>query len=200
MIAVTGTNGKTTTTHIIAHILRQQGYKVGVIGTLHWLINEEAYPIRNTTPDVITLQKILYRMEKAGVTHVSMEVSSHALSLNRIAGCEFDTAIFTNLTQDHLDYHKTMESYAETKARLFSLVSADKHSKPLKSGIINIDDSYATIMKSFVNKKTFCPLSVGRRSVHARFPHNLSAFLLLHRRNGGCLSGHSSDRSGWKFR
>lgn len=158
MIAVTGTNGKTTTTHIIAHILRQQGYKVGVIGTLHWLINEEAYPIRNTTPDVITLQKILYRMEKAGVTHVSMEVSSHALSLNRIAGCEFDTAIFTNLTQDHLDYHKTMESYAETKARLFSLVSADKHSKPLKSGIINIDDSYATIMKSFVNKKTFCPV------------------------------------------
>ena len=79
MIAVTGTNGKTTSTHIIAHILRKEGYKVGVIGTIHWLINDEEHPIHNTTPDVITLQKILFQMAEAGVTHVSMEVSSHSL-------------------------------------------------------------------------------------------------------------------------
>ncbi len=183
MIAVTGTNGKTTSTHIIAHILRKEGYKVGVIGTIHWLINDEEHPIHNTTPDVITLQKILFQMAEAGVTHVSMEVSSHALSLNRVAGVEFDTAVFTNLTEDHLDYHKTMENYAAAKARLFSLVSSDEHNKPLKSGIINADDPYAHVMKEAVHGKTFCPVftyaidhDADLRAVNIHFSSRASVF------------------------
>lgn len=116
MIGVTGTNGKTTTTHIIAHILRAAGYHVGVIGTIHALIDDEELPIHNTTPDVIELQRFLAKMYDRGMTHVVMEVSSHALALNRVAGIEYDTAVFTNLTQDHLDFHKTFENYLAAKA------------------------------------------------------------------------------------
>ena len=109
MIGVTGTNGKTTTSHIIYHILRAAGHRVGLLGTIHALIDDEELPIHNTTPDVVDLQRFLALMYDRGVTHVVMEVSSHALALNRVAGIEYDTAVFTNLTQDHLDFHKTME-------------------------------------------------------------------------------------------
>ncbi|MFR6642078.1 MAG: Mur ligase family protein, partial [Megasphaera sp.] len=119
MIGVTGTNGKTTTTHIIAHILRSAGHHVGVIGTIHALIDDEELPIHNTTPDVVELQRFLALMYEKGMTHVVMEVSSHALALDRVAGIEYDTAVFTNLTQDHLDFHKTMENYVAAKAKLF---------------------------------------------------------------------------------
>lgn len=101
MIALTGTNGKTTTTHVISHILHHVGYKTGVIGTVHALIGDKEIPTHNTTPDVIDLQRILYQMLKENVTHVCMEVSSHSLVMGRVIGCEFDTAVFTNLTEDH---------------------------------------------------------------------------------------------------
>ena len=143
MIGVTGTNGKTTTSHIIAHILRTAGYHVGVIGTIHALIDDEELEIRNTTPDVVELQKLLFLMQKKGMDYVVMEVSSHALALNRVAGIEYDTAVFTNLTQDHLDFHKSFENYVAAKAKLFTSLTTEQHCKDNKTAVINIDDPHA---------------------------------------------------------
>lgn len=142
MIGVTGTNGKTTTTHMIRHILNAQGHKVGVIGTVHILIDDESFPVHNTTPDVADLQQTLAQMVEAGVTHCVMEVSSHALALGRVAGVEYDTAVFTNLTQDHLDFHKTFENYLAAKAKLFQSVSVKGQTKSPKGAVINMDDPY----------------------------------------------------------
>lgn len=142
MIGVTGTNGKTTTTHMIRHILRAQGHKVGIIGTVHMMIEDKVFPVHNTTPDVIDLQHALYQMVEAGITHCVMEVSSHALALGRVTGVEYDTAVFTNLTQDHLDFHKTFENYLAAKAKLFQQVSASNQVKEGKGAVINIDDVY----------------------------------------------------------
>lgn len=140
MIGVTGTNGKTSSTYMLRDILRNAGFKVGVIGTIKIMIEEEELPIHNTTPDIIDLQEILDKMYKKGIDYVVMEVSSHALDMNRIAGCEYDTAMFTNLTQDHLDYHKTMENYALAKAKLFDSLSAEGLAKTNKNAVINADD------------------------------------------------------------
>ena len=142
MIGVTGTNGKTTTSHMIRHILKAQGYKVGVIGTVHIMIGDTSYPIHNTTPDVVDLQHILHQMVEEGVTHCVMEVSSHALALGRVSGVEYDTAVFTNLTQDHLDFHKTFENYLAAKCKLFEQVSEPDQTKSGKGAVINIDDAY----------------------------------------------------------
>ena len=139
VIGITGTNGKTTTTYLIREILKSAGYKVGLIGTIQMLIGEEIFPMHNTTPNVIDLQNIFCTMLEKNVDYVVMEVSSHALAENRIASIEFDTAIFTNLTQDHLDYHKTMENYKLTKAKLFEIVSRSGD-KENKTAVINIDD------------------------------------------------------------
>ena len=151
MIAVTGTNGKTTTTHIAAHILRKMGYKTGVIGTVHMLIDDEVFPTHNTTPDVVDLQKMLQRMVSEGVTHVCMEVSSHALALDRVAGIEYDTAVLTNITQDHLDFHKTMENYREAKALLFTRLH--EGTKPNKTAVFNSDDPSSAIIMPRVKTK-----------------------------------------------
>lgn len=141
LIGVTGTNGKTTVSHMIAHLLEREGYSVGVIGTVHVTFAGREEPVHNTTPDADVLQEIFARMVAAGVTHVVMEVSSHALAMGRVLGCEFDTAVFTNLTQDHLDYHETMENYAAAKAKLFALVSAPGTKAP-KNAVLNSDDAY----------------------------------------------------------
>lgn len=140
MIGVTGTNGKTSSTYMLRDILRSAGYKVGVIGTIKIMIEDEEMPIHNTTPDVIDLQEILAMMYANHIDYVVMEVSSHALAMNRVAGCEYDIAMFTNLTQDHLDYHKTMENYALAKAKLFDGLSADNLVKMNKTAVINLDD------------------------------------------------------------
>ena len=108
MIGVTGTNGKTTSTNIIRLILRKAGYKVGLIGTINIMINDEITESHNTTPDVVDLQKTLYAMCCAGCDYCVMEVSSHALALKRVAGIEYDCAVLTNITQDHLDFQKTI--------------------------------------------------------------------------------------------
>ncbi|SEJ63690.1 UDP-N-acetylmuramoylalanyl-D-glutamate--2,6-diaminopimelate ligase [Propionispira arboris] len=146
LVGITGTNGKTTTSYVLRAILREAGYKVGLIGTIQIMIEDEIQPIHNTTPDVIDLQCILADMAKAKMDYVVMEVSSHALAQDRVIGCEFDTAVFTNLTQDHLDYHKTLENYAKAKARLFDLVSAAGQTKGNKSAVINIDDAASLVM------------------------------------------------------
>jgi len=119
-VGVTGTNGKTTTTYLVKQILEKTlGAKVGLIGTNQNMIGDEALPAERTTPDSLTLQSLLAEMADAGCGYAVMEVSSHALAQHRAAGIVFDAAVFTNLTQDHLDYHGTMEAYCDAKARLF---------------------------------------------------------------------------------
>ncbi len=142
LIGVTGTNGKTTTTHLIRAILRRAGHRVGLIGTIHTLIGDTVLPVKNTTPDVIDLQALFADMAAAGISHVVMEVSSHALALGRVSGSEFDTGVFTNLTRDHLDFHLTFENYLAAKAELFRLVSAPG-AKTHKTAVVNADDPAA---------------------------------------------------------
>ena len=146
MIGVTGTNGKTTTTHIIRDIFNRAGRSCGVIGTLHTLIGNQVIPVKNTTPDVLDLQSSLAAMVAGGMKAVAMEVSSHALALDMVAGCEFDAAVFTNMTQDHLDFHGDLTSYRDAKAKLFRLLAAEDAVKKNKHAIINLDDPAGRFM------------------------------------------------------
>ena len=149
VIGVTGTNGKTTTTYMIRSILINAGYHVGLIGTIQIMIDSEIFPIHNTTPNVIDLQHLFVEMLRKHMDYVIMEVSSHALAENRVAGVEFDTAIFTNLTQDHLDFHGTMENYLKAKCKLFDAVSRSGY-KQGKTAIINADDAASDEIKKHV--------------------------------------------------
>ena len=146
LIGITGTNGKTTTSYITRAILRDAGFKVGLIGTIQIMLEDEVLPIHNTTPDVIDLQATLALMAERGMDYVVMEVSSHALAQERIVACEFDTAVFTNLTQDHLDYHKTLENYMLAKAKLFTMLSDTAASKKNKTAVVNSDDKAGAVM------------------------------------------------------
>ena len=135
MVGVTGTNGKTSVTLLLKHVLEKTlGARVGLIGTTANMIGEEIIPTERTTPESFELQGLFARMRDAGCTHVVMEVSSHAIALDRVGGVRFDAAGFTNLTEDHLDFHKTMDHYCDTKAELF---------RRCEKGVINADDSYA---------------------------------------------------------
>ena len=134
MVAVTGTNGKTTTTYLLKAILEQAtGAKVGLIGTNQNMIGQEVLPTERTTPESFELQELLAKMREGGCTHVVMEASSHALYLDRVYGIHYAVGIFTNLTQDHLDFHKTMEAYCDAKAILFSNCAV---------GVVNADDPW----------------------------------------------------------
>ncbi len=142
LVGVTGTNGKTTTTHLLAAMYRAAGQRVGLIGTVENRIGERVLPVTHTTPESLDLQRLLAEMLEAGVTTVVMEVSSHALKLHRVADCEFDRAVFTNLTQDHLDFHGTLEDYLEAKESLFRGLAGGVKAGP-KYAIINGDDARA---------------------------------------------------------
>ena len=144
MIGVTGTNGKTTTTYLLKSILQEAGYQVGIIGTIQNSIGNRIVPSKNTTPDVIDLQQLLAEMVESHMDYVVMEVSSHALALERVAGCEFDVGIFTNMTRDHLDFHVTFENYLAAKAKLFESLSAADNQKQNKTAIVNADDEAGT--------------------------------------------------------
>ncbi len=141
MVGVTGTNGKTTTTTLIKSMLEHEGHKVGLIGTIHNLIGDRVLPAQHTTPDPYDLQSMLALMVVEGCEYCVMEVSSHALDQRRVAGCEYEIGVFTNLTQDHLDYHGTMENYMLAKKELFSMC---------RTGIANLDDSWAEAMTADV--------------------------------------------------
>ena len=135
MIGVTGTNGKTSTTLLLKQVLEKVlGAKVGLIGTMANMVGDEEIPTERTTPESFDLQALFGRMRDAGCSHVVMEVSSHAVTLERIGGTHFDIAAFTNLTEDHLDFHKTMDAYCDAKAELFR--RCDK-------AVVNVDDSYS---------------------------------------------------------
>lgn len=134
LVGVTGTNGKTTITFLISKILEEYKIKIGMIGTVENRIGRKVIEAKRTTPESLDLQALFAQMVKEEVTHVIMEVSSHALELNRVDACAFKIGVFTNLTLDHLDFHKTMEHYRNAKAKLFN---------KCKYGIINIDDPHA---------------------------------------------------------
>jgi UDP-N-acetylmuramoyl-L-alanyl-D-glutamate--2,6-diaminopimelate ligase len=133
IIGITGTNGKTTSAFMIKAILEQQGYKVGLIGTIANYIGDKKIHTERTTPESLELHELFKEMLDSGVHYCVMEVSSHSLSLNRVYGIEFCESIFTNLTQDHLDFHKTFENYFSAKLKLFKLS---------KNSVVNIDDKY----------------------------------------------------------
>ncbi len=120
LIGVTGTNGKTTTSHLIEAVFRNQACRTALLGTIKYCIGEENLPVLATTPEAVDLQKILYHMVQRAVKYAVMEVSSHALELNRVSGCDFDLAVYTNITKDHLDFHQDFERYRSAKGKLFS--------------------------------------------------------------------------------
>lgn len=146
MIGVTGTDGKTTSTMLLKHTLEDcLEEKIGLIGTISNWIGDREIPTERTTPESYELQKLLARMVEEGCAIVLMEVSSHALALDRVAGIEFEAGLFTNLTQDHLDFHETMENYARAKSLLFSMC---------RRGAVNLDDPWSGFMAERAN----CPL------------------------------------------
>src|SRR5216684_901846 len=152
LAAVTGTNGKTTTTFLIKHICEKAGLRCGLIGTVRYEIGERVLPAARTTPESLDLQELLAQMVNAGCKAAAMEVSSHALAQERIRGLEWEVAVFTNLTQDHLDYHGTMENYFESKAKLFTqLAQQQKKRKPV--AVVNMDDRYGEQLLDRIDKK-----------------------------------------------
>ncbi len=146
LVGVTGTKGKTTTTYMIKSMLEKAGKRVGLIGTIANYICDEELPSQRTTPESIDLQKLFRQMADAKVDVVVMEVSSHSLALDRVLGCQFDIAVFTNLTQDHMDFHETFDNYFAAKAKLFTMA---------KEGFINCDDMYARKLMDIAT----CPIT-----------------------------------------
>ncbi|KKC29399.1 UDP-N-acetylmuramoyl-L-alanyl-D-glutamate--2,6-diaminopimelate ligase [Caldanaerobacter subterraneus] len=138
LIGITGTNGKTSVTYMLKAILEQQNNKVGLVGTIQNMIGDRVIPTTHTTPESLDLQELFSLMVNEGVKYVVMEVSSHSLALHRVDSCDFDIAVFTNLSQDHLDFHESMEEYAKTKSKLFKMAK--------KASVINIDDKYSSMM------------------------------------------------------
>ena len=139
VIGVTGTNGKTTVSRLAAQLARRLGRRCGVIGTLGATLEDGVVDAANTTPDAIALQSRLAAWRDDGVDAVSMEVSSHALVQGRVNGVDFDTAIYTNLSHDHLDYHGDMDAYGRAKLRLFQMPG-------LKAAVVNLDDPFACLL------------------------------------------------------
>ncbi|MHB0977040.1 MAG: UDP-N-acetylmuramoyl-L-alanyl-D-glutamate--2,6-diaminopimelate ligase [Candidatus Aquicultorales bacterium] len=158
LVGITGTNGKTTTSFLVESIFRAAGFSTGLIGTVESHIGTTVEPVVRTTPESSDLQSLFRRMVDAGVGAAVMEVSSHALALNRVDGCDFDVAVFTNLSRDHLDYHPSIEDYFEAKRRLF---------KPGAKAVVNIDDEYGARLAS--------DLGPGALSFSTRRPADVTA-------------------------
>src|SRR5947207_2162039 len=152
LAAVTGTNGKTTITFLIKHICEKAGMRCGLIGTVRYQIGERILPAIRTTPESLDLQELLAQIVNAGCRAAAMEVSSHALAQNRTRGLEWNVAVFTNLTQDHLDFHGTMESYFDSKAKLFAQLGSQRE-KPKPVAIVNIDDRHGEQLLNKIDKR-----------------------------------------------
>ncbi len=167
IIGITGTNGKTTTAYLIESIFQAAGFNTGVIGTINCRYSGKTFPSPVTTPESLDLQHILSEMLIDGITHVVMEVSSHAIDLYRIENCFFDAAVFTNLTQDHLDYHKSIENYWEVKKKLFteSLVTGPKKDKAF--AVVNCDNEKGKTLSGIVSVKCITSGSDPGCTVHA---------------------------------
>ncbi|WP_243355967.1 UDP-N-acetylmuramoyl-L-alanyl-D-glutamate--2,6-diaminopimelate ligase [Bacillus litorisediminis] len=154
LIGITGTNGKTSTSHYVESIMKYCGKKTGLIGTMYRKVGETILPTQNTTPDSLSLQQTFYTMKNEEVEVCAMEVSSHALKEGRVYGVDFDIAVFTNLTQDHLDYHGTMEEYRFTKGLLFAQLGNKYDVKRPKYALLNSDEAateyYKTVTPAFI--------------------------------------------------
>jgi UDP-N-acetylmuramoyl-L-alanyl-D-glutamate--2,6-diaminopimelate ligase len=164
VIGITGTNGKTTTSYLIESMLKKAGFKVGRLGTIEYRFEERAIPAWHTTPDACQLQYYLSQMVKEGLDYCIMEVSSHALQQHRTKFVEFNQAIFTNLSQDHLDYHINMENYFSAKAKLFEGLS------PGSKAIINLDDAYA---KELIQRSPVPVVTYGLESYASLRAHRI---------------------------
>ncbi|MFZ1986434.1 MAG: UDP-N-acetylmuramoyl-L-alanyl-D-glutamate--2,6-diaminopimelate ligase [Desulfatitalea sp.] len=140
VVGITGTSGKTTTSYLIESILKAAGHAVGVIGTVNYRYAQTVCPNPVTTPESLDLQHILADMRAAGITHVVMEISSHALDLQRVHACDVDVAVFTNLSQDHLDFHHDMQTYWASKRQLFDEVLPATAGKTAVRAVVNVDD------------------------------------------------------------
>ncbi|MCD5390872.1 UDP-N-acetylmuramoyl-L-alanyl-D-glutamate--2,6-diaminopimelate ligase [candidate division NPL-UPA2 bacterium] len=140
LIGIAGTNGKTTTTHLVREILRETGQRVALLGTIAYELEGKTLPAPWTTPPSLELQSIFRELVEEKIDYVVMEVTSHALELHRVVGCDFDIGVFTNSTRDHLDFHKTMENYLEAKTKLFRLLSQIGKEYSQRRAVINIDD------------------------------------------------------------
>src|SRR4029450_2862540 len=138
LVGITGTNGKTTTSYLVDALLRARGLRTGIIGPIQYVVGAETRPANQTTPEALEIEAMLAEMRAANVGGVAMEVSSHALALSRVDELQFDVAVFTNLTQDHLDFHGTLEEYRRAKRHLFELLAAS--SKPRRTAVVNADD------------------------------------------------------------
>src|SRR3954465_15928481 len=141
LAAVTGTNGKTTTTFLLKHICEKAGLRCGLLGTVRYEIGDRVLPAVRTTPESVDIQELLAQIEDAGGKAAAMEVSSHALAQERTRGLEWDVAVFTNLTQDHLDFHGTMDAYFDSKLKLFTGL-AQQQTKKKSVAVVNIDDRW----------------------------------------------------------
>ena len=175
VIGVTGTNGKTTLTYILEAILREARSKVAVIGTINYRFEDVILPAKNTTPGPLELQSIMSNMVKKGIEYCAIEVSSHALDQERVLGINFHSAIFTNLTQDHLDYHKTIKRYFLAKAKLFKGLS------PRSFAVLNYDDKYFSLLKRLTKAKVITYGLGARSQVRAskiKYGLNSTEFLL----------------------
>ncbi|HHZ02328.1 MAG TPA: UDP-N-acetylmuramoyl-L-alanyl-D-glutamate--2,6-diaminopimelate ligase [Tissierellia bacterium] len=150
---VTGTNGKTSTTYLLKGIYDYLGIKSGIIGTMGVLIDSKKYKIDNTTPEAADIQRYLKMMKDKDISHCCLEVSSHALELNRVTDVEIDVGIFTNVTRDHLDFHKTMENYYQAKKKLFHLTKVNN--------IINVDDPYGERLYHELKEEGINAISIG---------------------------------------
>ncbi len=169
LIGVTGTNGKTTTTHLIEHIFKNAGFQTGLLGTIYSRWGEKSTPAQMTTPESPHINRMLKEMIEDGVAICVIEVSSHSLCMKRVDGLDFNCAVFTNLTHDHLDFHKNMKSYFEAKKRLFDLLD-----KKEGYGVINIDDSWGKKLSKEIKAPS---LSYGLGSDAHIFPlsYNLTS-------------------------
>ncbi len=162
LIGVTGTNGKTTTTYLLKAILQASDNPVGLLGTIAYQIGDRSVPSMNTTPGPLELQRYFSQMVNEGLQWCAMEVSSHALAQERVAGLEFEAGIFTNLGSDHMDYHKTREAYAAAKRKLFEYL------RPEGAAVINCDDEYGRILAETIphrNVITYGMEHFGKASV-----------------------------------
>jgi UDP-N-acetylmuramoyl-L-alanyl-D-glutamate--2,6-diaminopimelate ligase len=164
-VGVTGTNGKTTTAFLLKHLFDSVGMRCGLVGTVKYVVGDTELPAARTTPESLDLQHLLADMRDLGDRAVAMEVSSHSLVQDRVRGIEFDAAVFTNLTQDHLDYHGSMDAYFEAKARLFESLAHQTAKKP--RAIVNSDDRFGQRLLDRFSKR-LKTVSFGQ-NVHADF-------------------------------
>lgn len=163
MTGVTGTNGKTTFTFLLKHICEKAGFRSGLLGTVRYEIGERILPATRTTPESLDMQEMLFQIRSAGCKAAVIEVSSHAMMQDRVRGIEFDAAVFTNLTQDHLDYHGTMEEYFAAKARLFQSLVEQK--KKRGHAVINLDDRYGVkLIEQFGKELPLITYGMGARA------------------------------------